>query len=121
MINEYTDIENKNIDETQRKVFYYSESIEELQKEMTRANKDMREGYMELQNQALTSLQSTFATILENTSTIITNNQIYCSKLPQIYSKMITIYTENAIAVSKMINDIAFANANSVKKLYDNS
>ena len=47
---------------------------------------------MELQNQALTSLQSTFATILENTSTIITNNQIYCSKLPQIYSKMITIY-----------------------------
>lgn len=121
MMNEHNDIINKNPDENQRKISYYSKMLEELQKQITRATRDMTESYMELQKQAMNPFQSTFATILENTNNIIRNNQAYCTKLPEIYSKMATTYTEYTIAVSKMINDIAFANANTIKKLYNDS
>ncbi len=108
----------KNTNENQRKLSYYPEMIEGLQKQITRSTRDMAENYMEFQKQTMNSFQSIFGIILENTNNIIRNNQAYCTNVPEIYSKMAFIYIENTIAVSKMINDVAFANADTIKKLY---
>ncbi len=108
----------KNTNETQRKLSYYSEMSEGLQKQITRSTRDMAENYMEFQKQTMNSFQSIFGIILENTNNIIRNNQAYYTNVPEMYSKMASIYIENTIAVSKMINDVAFANANTIKKLY---
>ena len=90
-----------------------------MHEQISQATKDITDGYMDLQIQTINSFQTTFASILENTNTIFWNNSTYCRKLPEIYSRIAYIYTENAIAVSKMINDIAFANADSVKNLFN--
>jgi hypothetical protein len=73
---------------------------------------------MELQNQTIDSLQSIFSTIFENTNNMILNNREYCRKLPEIYSRMSIIYTENIIAINKIFNDIAFANAGAFKNTF---
>jgi hypothetical protein len=98
----------------------YSETIKGLQKQIIQITRDMTESYMDLQKQTIYSFQSTLDTILQNTNNIFKNNQAYCSKIPQIYSKMAITCTENTIAMSKMVNDIAFANASTIKKLYNN-
>jgi hypothetical protein len=98
----------------------YSETIKELQKQIIQTTRDMTESYMDLQKQTIYSFQSTYDVILQNTNNVFKNNQAYCSKIPEIYSKMATTFTENTIAMSKMINDIAFANANTIKKIYNN-
>ncbi len=98
----------------------YSETLKELQKQIIQTTRDMTKSYLELQKQAINSFQFTFDTIIQNTNSIFKNNQAYCSKIPEIYSKMATTFTENTIAMSKMVNDIAFANANTIKKIYNN-
>ena len=98
----------------------YSETIKGLQKQIIQITRDMTESYMDLQKQTIYSFQSTFDTILQNTNIIFKNNQAYCSKIPEIYSKMAITCTENTIAMSKMVNDIAFANASTIKKLFNN-
>jgi hypothetical protein len=94
----------------------YSETLKELQKQIIQTTRNMTENYMDLQKQTIYSFQSTYDVILQNTNNVFKNNQAYCSKIPQIYSKMATTFTENTIAMSKMVNDIAFANANTIKK-----
>jgi hypothetical protein len=98
----------------------YSEMIKELQKQIIQTTRDMTESYMNLQKQTIYSFQSIYDVILQNTNNVFKNNQAYCSKIPEIYSKMATTFTENTIAMSKMVNDIAFANANTIKKIYNN-
>ncbi len=119
-INGYKNIINKNTDETHRTITYYSKTIKELQKQIIQTTRDMTENYMDLQKQAIYSFQSTFYAFLQNTHHIFKNNQAYCTKIPEIYSKMAITCTENTITMSKMVNDIAFANANTIKKLYIN-
>jgi hypothetical protein len=98
----------------------YSETIKELQKQIIQTTRNMTESYMDLQKQTIYSFQSTYDVILQNTNNVFKNNQAYWSKIPQIYSKMAATFTENTIAMSKMVNDIAFANANTIKKIYNN-
>ena len=98
----------------------YSETLKELQKQIIQTTRDMTESYMDLQKQTIYSFQSTYDVIIQNTNNVFKNNQAYCSKIPEIYSKMATTFTENTIAMSKMVNDIVFANANTIKKIYDN-
>ncbi|MER5175816.1 MAG: hypothetical protein ABJB76_04825 [Candidatus Nitrosocosmicus sp.] len=110
---------NKSTNKSTQTISRYTQTIDKVQEQISQATKDITDGYMELQIQTINSFQNTFASILENTNTIFWNNSTYCRKLPEIYSRIALVYTENTIAVSKMINDIAFANANSVKNLFN--
>jgi hypothetical protein len=98
----------------------YSETIKDLQKQIIQTASVMTESFMDLRKQTIYSYQYAFDTILQNTNNIFKNNQAYCSKIPEIYSKMATTFIENTITMSRMVNDIAFANANTIKKLYNN-
>ena len=110
---------NKATNKSTQTISRYTQTSDKVQEQISQATKDITDGYMELQIQTINSFQTTFASILENTNTIFWNNSTYCRKLPEIYSRMALVYTENTIAVSKMINDIAFANVDAVKNLFN--
>ncbi len=70
----------------------------------------------------MNSLQSIFAPYFENVSNQSWNKQDYFSrKFPEMYSKMISNYAENTVAVSRMFNDLVFANVDSFKNIANNA
>lgn len=74
------------------------------------ATKDATHKYLEFQNQFLNSFQSVFSTFIENTNNMFINGQIYFTHLQEMYSKMATLYTENTVTLTKMLNNITAAN-----------
>ena len=85
-------------------------------------NKETKEAagrYLEFQNQSLNSFQSSFFEFIKNTSNAFWSGQAYCTNLQEIYSKMAMLYAENTIALTKMFNDIAVANADAFKNFFN--
>lgn len=113
--NEFQYDVKKNIGENST-FLYYFETFEKVQEQLARFTNDMTKSYMELQNQAIESIQTTFYNIFENTNSMILNNNKYCTKIPEIYSR---IYKENTITINKIFNDIAFANVNAFKNIFN--
>ena len=95
------------------------ENIDKANRQITPTAKDMMNKYVEFQTQAINSFQSAFYTLLENNSNIFWNSHIYCTNIQETYSKIAMAYTENTIALGKMINDVAVANADSLKNFFN--
>lgn len=85
----------------------------------TLATKDVADRYIEFQNQSLYSFQSAFSKFVENTGNMFWNSQAYCTNLQDMYSKMALLYTENTVALTKMLNDIAVASADTFKSFFN--
>jgi DNA anti-recombination protein RmuC len=108
----------KNLDEARGQIPRYTQSISDAQEHTIQATKEIADNYIEYQKQALNSLQSIFAPYIENVNNQSQNNRDYFSKkLPEIYSKIASNYAENTIAVSRMFNDLVFANVDSFKNI----
>jgi hypothetical protein len=89
---------------------YYTQSITDTQEQAAQATKQLAENYLEFQKQALNSFQSAFTPYFENIHNQLLNNQEFFRRVPEMYSRMVSNYTENAIAFSRMCNNIAFSN-----------
>jgi hypothetical protein len=108
----------KNLDEARGQIPRYTQSISDAQEHTIQATKEIADNYIEYQKQAINSLQSIFAPYIEKVNNQSQNNQDYFSKkLPEIYSKIASNYAENTIAVSRMFNDLVFANVESFKNI----
>jgi hypothetical protein len=108
----------KNLDEARGQIPRYTQSISDAQEHTIQAAKEIADNYIEYQKQTLNSLQKIFTPYMENVNSQSQNNQDYFSKkLPEIYSKIISNYAENTIAVSRMFNDLVFANVDSFKNI----
>src|SRR5690606_4351122 len=84
-------------------------------------NKAIAENYLEYQKQAIDSFQSAFRPYVENANNQLWNNQDLYRKLPEIYSKFANNYAENSVAVSRIINNIAFSNVELFKNVISNT
>jgi hypothetical protein len=87
----------------------------------TLATKDVADRYIEFQNQSLYSFQSAFTKFVENTGNMFWNSQAYCTNLQDMYSKMVLLYAENTVALTKMFNDIAVTSADTFKRFFNMS
>jgi hypothetical protein len=64
----------------------------------------------------INSFQSVISPYFENVySQSWWSNQKLYSRIPEIYSKIVSNYTENTIALSNIFNDITFSNVNLFK------
>jgi flagellar biosynthesis/type III secretory pathway protein FliH len=105
----------RNTDEARNQIPRYAQAITDAQEQTTQATKEIAENYLEYQKQAINSFQSVFSPYFENVHNQLWNNQDFYRRIPEIYSKIISNYTENTIALSRVINDIAFSNVNLFK------
>ena len=95
------------------------ENFNKANLQVTQTTKDIMSEFVEFQTQAMASFQSAFYTLFENSRNIFWNNHLYCANMQETYSKMAMAYTENTIAIGKMINDITASNVDSLKNFLE--
>jgi hypothetical protein len=98
----------------------HSQSIEEVQEQTFQVSRDIVNNYKVYQKQLINSFQSMFAPYFGN-SNFVWDNQAYLDRLSEIYSRIGIIYTENAIALNRMVSDVTFANIEAFKNFVYNS
>jgi hypothetical protein len=115
--NEFQGSVKNNSDDKTMPILHYFEVIEKVQEHLNLTTWDITKSYMDLQNQTIDSLQSMLSNIFENTNKLILNNRAYCTKIPETYTRIALMYAENTITINKILNDMAFANANTFKNM----
>ena len=56
-----------------------------------------------------------------NVNNQLLNSQEYFRRMPEMYSKLVSNYAENAIAISRIYNDMAFSNIELFKHVVNNT
>jgi hypothetical protein len=95
----------------------HSQTIEDAQEQTLQVTRDIANNYRIYQKQLINSFQSMFAPYFGN-SNLMWDNQEYLGRLLEAYSRIGIIYTENAIALNRMVSDIAFANIEAFTTLF---
>jgi gas vesicle protein len=108
---EYKESIEKNTEEASNRARQNIQAITDSQEQTPEATKALAENYLELQNLIINSFQLVYMPYLENIQRQFWNNQDFFRSIPEMYSRLISYYTESTIALGKMWNDIAFANA----------
>ena len=112
---------DENIREARNQIPRYTETVNQVQEQTLQATKDIAESYLDYQKQAIDSFQSVSTPYLYNVNNQILNSQDYFRSLPEIYSKLVSNYAENTIAMSRIFNDMAFSNIDVFKNVVDNT
>ena len=108
----------KNLDEVSSQIPHYAQTIRETQENAIQATREIADNYIEYQKQAINSLQSIFTPYFENTNNQFWNNHDYFNKqLPELYSKILNNYAENATSANRMFNDFVSTNVESFKNI----
>ena len=102
----------RNTDKALNQIPRYSKAITNNQEQTTQATKVIAENYLEYQKQAFNSFQSVFMTYYENVRNQLWNNQEFFKRIPETYSRVVSMYTENAIIFNRILNDMIFSNMN---------
>ena len=112
---------DKNIREARNQIPRYTETVNQVQEQTLQATKDIAESYLDYQRQAIDSYQSVSTPYLYNINNQILNSQDYFRSIPEMYSKLVSNYAENTIAMSRIFNDMAFSNIEVFKHIVDNT
>jgi hypothetical protein len=111
----------RNITEAKNQIPLYTKTINEVQEQAVQATRDIAENYLDYQKQAIDSFQSIVTPYFENVNNQLWNNQEIFRRIPEIYSKIANNYAENTVAISRVMNNIAFSNVDIVKSVINNT
>lgn len=111
----------RNINEAKNQIPLYTKSINEVQEQAVQATRDIAENYLDYQKQTIDSFQSIAKPYFENANNQLWNNQDLFRKYPEIYSKIANNYAENTVAITRVMNNIAFSNVEIVKTVINNT
>ncbi|HKU84614.1 MAG TPA: hypothetical protein VJP58_11290 [Candidatus Nitrosocosmicus sp.] len=112
---------DENIREARNQIPRYTETVNQVQEQTLQATKDIAESYLDYQRQAIDSFQSVSTPYLYNVNNQLLNSQDYFRRIPEMYSKLVSNYAENTIAMSRIFNDVAFSNIEVFKNVVDNT
>ena len=103
-------IMEKSREETRNQIPRFAQAITDTHEQAAQAAKEIAENYMEYQKRVFNSFRPVYTPFFENLHNQSWNNQEFFRIIPEMYSRMISIYTENLIAYGRILNDIAFSN-----------
>jgi len=103
-------IMEKSREETRNQIPRFAQAITDTHEQAAQAAKEIAENYMEYQKRVFNSFRPVYTPFFENLHNQSWNNQEFFRIIPEMYSRMISIYTENLIAFGRILNDIAFSN-----------
>src|SRR6187551_1853177 len=92
-----------------------------VQEQAVQATRDIAENYLDYQKQTIDSFQSIVTPYFENANNQLWNNQDIFRRYPEIYSKIANNYAENTVAITRVMNNIAFSNVEIVKTVINNT
>lgn len=111
----------RNIDEAKNRIPVYTKTINEVQEQAVQATRDIAQNYLEYQKQIMESYQSIVTPYFENANNQLWNNQDILRRYPEVYSKIANNYAENTVAITRVMNNIAFSNVEIVKTVINNT
>ena len=103
-------IMEKSREETRNQIPRFAQAITDTHEQAAQAAKEIAENYMEYQKRVFNSFRPVYTPFFENLHNQSWNNQEFFRIIPEMYSRIISIYTENVIAFGRILNDIAFSN-----------
>ncbi|HKO65451.1 MAG TPA: hypothetical protein VJU13_09635 [Candidatus Nitrosocosmicus sp.] len=112
---------DENIREARNQIPRYTESVNQVQEQTLQATKDIAESYLDYQRQTIDSFQSISTQYMYDVHSQFLNSQDYFRSIPEMYSKLVSNYAENTIAMSRIFNDMAFSNIDVFKNVLDNT
>ena len=87
-----------------------AKDITDTMEQTAQSNKNISENSVQLQRQMMDSFQSAFLPNIQNVQNHLSNNQEFVKSMSEMYFRLVNNYTESAIALYRMWNDIAFTN-----------
>ena len=103
-------IMEKSREETRNQIPRFAQAITDTHEQAAQAAKEIAENYMEYQKRVFNSFRPVYTPFFENLHNQSWNIQEFFRIIPEMYSRMISIYTENLIAFGRILNDITFSN-----------
>ena len=103
-------IMEKSREETRNQIPRFAQAITDTHEQAAQAAKEIAENYMEYQKRVFNSFRPVYTPFFENLHNQSWNNQEFFRIIPEMYSRMISIYTENLIAFGRILNDTTFSN-----------
>ena len=114
----------RSIDEARSQIPRYTQSVNDYQEQTIQASREIADNYLELQKEIINSFQSAWVPFAENTYKMNYEWWISPRKITQIYANMVSSIADNTIAVTRLANNMVFANMevfkNSMQQAKDN-
>ncbi|HKU83660.1 MAG TPA: hypothetical protein VJP58_06430 [Candidatus Nitrosocosmicus sp.] len=100
---------------------HYGQVISSSQKQTAQATKEIAENYTKFQEQALNTYPSIYMQYFQNVQNQLRNNQEFFKSISEMYYKLVSYYTENAIFFGKIFNEVASSNMKILRNVINSS
>lgn len=100
----------RSIDESRSQIPRYTQIINESQEQVITSAREIADNYIESQKEIINSLQSLWTPFAENMYKIHYGWRISPRKMIEVYSRIVSNFADTIIAVTRLVNNTAFAN-----------
>ena len=105
----------KSTDEARREIPRYTQAVNDYQEQTIQFAREIADNYIESQKEIINSLQSAWMPHIEEANKIFTSNWMSPRYLTGIYANMVSSFADNMIAVTRLVNNMMFANMDAYK------
>ena len=108
-------------DEARKDIPHYSQIVNEYQEETIQTARQIADHYLESQREIIKSFQSAWLPQPETANRAITSNWTSPKDMSEHYTKLVSAFADNTIAVTKLVNSALFANLDAFKRSVQNA
>jgi hypothetical protein len=106
----------KTTDEARSQIPRYTQAVNDYQEQTIQAAREIADNYLDSQREIINSFQSVWSPYAENTFRTATNNWIVSPRsIAELYANMVSSIANNMIAVTRLTNNMIFANMQAFK------
>lgn len=114
-LDEARDSTRKVMDEARRDISARTASFNEYQEQTINAARDIAENYLDSQKEVVNSMQSSWVPYIENVYSMYWTGWMSPRRMTEIYARMARNFSDNAIAATRVANNMMFANMEAAK------
>ena len=108
-------------DEARKDIPHYSQIVNEYQEETIQTARQIADHYLESQREIIKSFQSAWLPQPETANRAVTSNWTSPKDMSEHYTKLVSAFADNTIAVTKLVNSALFANLDAFKRSVQNA
>ena len=105
----------KTSDEARNQIPRYTQAVNDYQEQTIQATREIADNYLDSQKEIINSFQSAWVPQLENANRIFWSNWISPRHFTETYARIVSSFADNTIAVTRITNNMIFANMDAFK------
>jgi hypothetical protein len=109
-LDETRDNIRKSVDEARSQIPRYTQTTNDYQEQTIQATREIADNFLESQKEIINSLQSAWLPQIEAANRVFTSTWMSPRYFIQVYANMVSNFTNNWIAASRLANNAVFAN-----------